>query len=232
MKIKIDPYTKSLFLQNTIYIVIAIVLLISIFIIPPLLIGGYTKNAENIFKLEEDIKEANSKKQALSFISDSKIQDINEYYNTVTAIIPETENYFSIIYSLNRLSELTNFNITSYSINLKSSTDNKVSIDVRGVGNQNQFLEFLKEYNFGGGRLITAEKISLNQKEFSGITLRLNFYNKPAGLTQRGNIDYQEVLSTIDQIKEKVRFTIQSEEAGEGVSEEINTDYPTKTNPF
>lgn len=232
MKRKIDPYIKYLLIENIAYIAIAIVLLICVFIIPTLLIGSYTKNAENIYKLEEEIKISNSKKNALAFISDSKLQDIDEYYNVVSTIIPESENYFSIIYSLNRLSQLTNFNITSYSINLQGSTKDKISILVTGVGNQNEFLEFLKEYNFGGGRLITAETISLNQQEFSGITLKLNFYNKKASLTQQGNVDYQQILSEIDQIKEKVRFTILDDTATDVISEEADTSYSTKTNPF
>jgi len=232
MKRKIDPYIKYLLIENVAYIVIAIILLFGIFIIPSLLIGSYTKNAENIYRLEEEIKISNSKKKALAFISDSKLQDIDEYYNVVSTIIPESENYFSIIYSLNKLSQLTNFNITSYSINLKESTKNKISIEVTGVGNQNEFLEFLKEYNFGGGRLITAETISLNQREFSGITLKLNFYNKKASLAQQRSADYQQILREIDQIKEKVRFTILDDTATDLTSEDVDSNYPTKTNPF
>jgi hypothetical protein len=232
MKTKIDPYIKSLLIENAVYVIFALLLIVGLFIIPSLLIGSYAKNAENIYKLEEEINEINSKKNALAFISESKLQDIDEYYNIVSSIIPESENYFSIIYSLNNLSQLTNFNITSYSINLQASTKDKISIQVTGVGNQDEFLEFLKNYNFGGGRLITAETISLNQQEFSGITLKLNFYNKKSSLTQRGNIDYQKVLNTIDQIKEKIQFSIQDEAITNEGSEEIDENYPTKTNPF
>ncbi|OGK31030.1 hypothetical protein A3F29_03180 [Candidatus Roizmanbacteria bacterium RIFCSPHIGHO2_12_FULL_33_9] len=229
MKTKISPYIKYLFVQNAVYIFFAAVLLISLFIIPPVMFSTYTKNSENIDQLQKDILDLKSKKNTLAFISGSDLKNIDNYYDLVSALIPESENYFSIIYTLSNLSELTNFNISSYSINLQGSTNNKISIQVRGEGNQSEFLDFLKQYNFGGGRLITAERILLNSEEFSGITLSLNFYNKKTSLSKQQSTDYQKVLAKIDQIKDKISFNIQTQSASDGTGEE---EYPTKTNPF
>lgn len=228
MKPKINPYVQFILKENIYYIVIAFILLISIFILPSIIINTYSQNVEKIITLEEELQEINSKKNALSFLSNTSTKNIDEYYNIVSSLIPEAENYFTIIYALNNLAELTNFNITSYSLNLKESTPNKLSIEVTGIGNQNEFLNFLKEYNLGGGRLITAEEITLNSEEFSGITLRLNFYNQKSSLFQSGNIDYKDALSKIDNLKSKIKFNFQSEVKKETAVEE----YPTKTNPF
>ena len=228
MKPKISPYIQYLLTENIYYIAIAFILLISIFIVPSVIINTYSQNVEKINILEEELQEINSKKNALSFLSNTSTINIDEYYNIVSSLIPEAENYFTIIYALNNLADLTNFNITSYSLNLKESTKNKLSIEVTGIGNQSEFLNFLREYNLGGGRLITAEEITLNAEEFSGITLRLNFYNQKSSLFQSGNIDYKDALSKIDNLKNKIKFNFQSEVKKETAVEE----YPTKTNPF
>lgn len=228
MKPKISPYIQYLLIENIYYIVIAFILLIAIFIVPSVIINTYSQNVEKINTLEKELQEINSKKNALSFLSNTSTINIDDYYNIVSSLIPEAENYFTIIYTLNNLADLTNFNITSYSLNLKESTKNKLSIEVTGIGNQSEFLNFLREYNLGGGRLITAEEITLNAEEFSGITLRLNFYNQKSSLFQSGNINYEDVLSKIDNLKSKIKFNFQSEVAKETAVEE----YPTKTNPF
>lgn len=228
MKLKISPYIKYLLKENVIYIVITFILLILILIVPSIVINTYSLNNEKIKSLEDELQEINSKKNALSFLSNTSSINIDEYYNIVSSLIPEAENYFTIIYTLNNLAELTNFNITSYSLNLKESTKNKLSIDVTGVGNQSEFLNFLREYNLGGGRLITAEEITLNSEEFSGITLKINFYNQKASLLQKGTINYKDVLTKIDNLKSKIKFNFQSETKEDPVIE----DYPTKANPF
>ncbi|MFH1826954.1 MAG: hypothetical protein ABH812_00775 [bacterium] len=229
MKIRINPYLKYSLAENLIYIIIAIVLLIGIFVIPALMVGNYTKNSENIDQLQKDVQDIRSKKNTLAFISNSDVKNIDSYYNIVSALIPESENYFSIIYALDNLSELTNFNITSYKINLGGSSKNQISIEVTGIGNQNNFLDFLQQYNFAGGRLITAEKINLNSQEFSGITLSLSFYNKKTSLTGQQGTDYQKVLTKVDKIKDKIKFAIQTPTLTESIN---NEEYPTKTNPF
>lgn len=228
MKPKISPYVQYLLTENIYYIVIAFILLISIFIVPSIVINTYSQNVEKINTIEAELQEINSKKNALAFLSNTSTKNIDEYYNIVSSLIPEAENYFTIIYALNNLADLTNFNITSYSLNLKESTKNKLSIEVTGIGNQSEFLNFLREYNLGGGRLITAEEITLNSEGFSGITLRLNFYNQKSSLFQSGNINYKDVLSKIDSLKSKIKFNFQSEVNKETAVEE----YPTKTNPF
>ena len=229
MKIKINPYIKYLIVENIFYILISILLVISVFVIPSIMFNTYSKNSDNISQLKKELQEINSKKNALAFLSSTNSKNIDEYFNLVSSLIPESENYFTIIYSLNNLSKLTNFNITSYALNLKESTNNKISIQVTGVGNQQEFLNFLKEYNLGGGRLITAEEIKLNSEEFTGITLKLNFYSQKTSLSQQGSVDYQKVLNKIDKIKDKIKFNFQSNAEEEEI---VIEEYPTKTSPF
>jgi hypothetical protein len=233
MRIKIRPYLKFLLIENTIYIVLAFILIIAILFIPSYFLNKFSANQEEISQLEEELKQMQSKKNALIFLSSSKSQNLDEYYNLMTSLIPESENYFSILYTLENLSRLTNFNITSYTINLAKSNENKLSVDVSGVGEQEDFLNFLNQYNVAGGRLITAEKINLGKDNTSGLTLSLNFYNKKSSLFQSTKEDYQKTLVKLNDIRDKVKFTFKNQEITQSNNvDETTESYPIKTNPF
>ena len=100
------------------------------------------------------------------------------------------------------------------------------SITVTGIGDQDSFLKFLQNYNFAGGRLITAEKIEFNKGASGTSNLVLNFYNKKVSSTEDQSVSYEKVLEKISQIRSKVNIALQSEEAA------ANTSYPVGTNPF
>jgi hypothetical protein len=227
MKIKIRPYLKFLLIENLIYIVIAFILVIGFLFVPKFMLDQYNADREKVRLLDDELNQMRSKRNALIFLSSSKYQNLDDYYNLVTSLIPESENYFSIIYTLDSLSEITGFNIVSYTINVKKSTNNKLSLIVSGVGNQNDFLNFLTQYNIAGGRLITAEKIGLGKENITGISLTLNFYNKKSSLYQSKKEDYQKVLSKLDKIKNKITFNIKS-----GEEKVASSEYPIKANPF
>ncbi len=233
MKIRIRPYLKFLLIENTIYIVLGILLIVALLFIPSYFVNDYIANKEKINQLDEELRLIQSKRNALVFLSSSKSENLDDYYNLVTSLIPDSENYFSILYALDNLSEITNFKINSYTINPRAQNINKVSIKVTGTGNHEDFLNFLKEYNVAGGRLITAEKIGLGGSEFTGIMLDLNFYSKKSSLYQTNKEDYQKILAKLDKIKDKVRFTFNKEETEELKEQEATTEsYPIKSNPF
>jgi len=227
MKIQIKPYLKFILIQNTAYVIITFTLIALIFTIPSFLINKYTENKEKINNLTEELNDMRSKRNALIFLSSLKTQNLDDYYNLMMSLIPESENYFSILFALDELSQSTNFVITSYKITPVQSSENRISIQVRGEGNHNDFLDFLKQYNISSGRLITAEKINLDNTEFTGIQLNLSFYNKKSSLYQSSKVDYQKILARLDKIRNKVKFNIQKEEASQKI-----VDYEVKSNPF
>ena len=177
MRNKIRPYLRFLINQNLVYFLIFGVLIIVSVIIVPLFISQIKQDAVNLEKSKIEVTSLLIKQRALQSVIDENKDDIDKDLALVTALIPDEEDFFTMIYSLDRLSKATGFTINNYTVNLVKSTGNKLSITVTGEGGSDTFLELLKTYNFAGGRLITAEKIGIDPLQQAGISLDINFYN-------------------------------------------------------
>lgn len=151
---------------------------------------------------------------------------IDEYINILSTLIPNAEDYFSLIYTLEKLSRDTGFIITNYTVNLSQKTSDKLSLTVEGQGDANSFIDFLKNYQFSGGRLITSEKIEFSSKESIGTKVALNFYNKKVDNLQ--TIPPQLTMNDVkllNEIKGKISYNFMPEVP-------VVENYPRKTNPF
>lgn len=151
---------------------------------------------------------------------------IDEYTNILSTLIPNAEDYFSLIYTLEKLSRDTGFIITNYTVNLSQKTSEKLSLTVEGQGDANSFIDFLKNYQFSGGRLITSEKIEFSSKENIGTKVALNFYNKKVDSLQ--TIPPQLTINDVkllSEIRGKISLNFMPEVA-------VVENYPRKTNPF
>ncbi len=225
-KIKIDPFLTFALRENLPYLIMFAFLIVSAFIVPSYMIGRYFENNSKIRELGEEIEQNRVKQSILAVSGNENIQFLDEDVRILKSLIPDSENYFSIIYALDQLSIKTGFVITAYTINLQESTPGKISLTVTGFGDQNSFLNFLKGYNFEGGRLITAERIEFNKDKTGSSTLTLNFYNKKVGSTEDQQVDYEKILSRLAELRAKVSVVLQTDDR------EVSTDYPTENNPF
>lgn len=230
MQHKIRPYLQFLINQNLVYFLLFGGLVALSVIIIPFFIAQIEKSSSDIDKSKVEVTSLQIKQRVLqSVISESK-DDIDQDLALVTGLIPDTEDFFSMIYSLEQLSQSTGFIINNYSVNLKKSDGNKLSITVTGEGDSASFLELLRTYNFAGGRLITAEKIGIDPLQHSGVSLDLNFYNKVATLDTNEKLDFQGSINELNEIRSKVKFSIVNEAAP--VEAEGSSDYPTKSSLF
>ena len=105
-------------------------------------------------------------------------QNIDEYNKILEKVIPDNESYFLVITSLEQLAARTGVRVVSYSIDLTSTTEEKLTLEVEIEGDLASIENFMKEYQFAGGRLITNERLSLNLKDLQNITFSLNFFHK------------------------------------------------------
>lgn len=167
------------------------------------------------------------KKQLLvnSFIQEQPHLDTD--LQLMNKLIPQSQDYFTIIQSLENLSQQSKFQITSYTINLSSSTDTKLAIVVKGVGDSDAFVRFLDTYQVNGGRLITIEKVTINPLSPGEVELNMNFYieqsSKPSEVP-----DYQQTLSQLEKIKSAIHYDFSTP-----VSQEApDLSFPSKSNPF
>ncbi|MCR4276731.1 MAG: hypothetical protein NUV87_01230 [Candidatus Roizmanbacteria bacterium] len=229
MKTKIKPFIKRLLKENIYYIIGNIFIFILIIIT---IKTGFTEIANykrKVTTLEtENIELMNKVTLMNSTVPESeKLDEDVKFLNT---LIPDVEDYFSVIYALEQLSKKTNFIITSYSVNVKASTTDKLRIKVTGVGDSQSLINFLKDYNFSGGRLITSDRVQLDPNFSGSIIINLTFYNKKT--TAANNLEMSVKSSTykeLEDLKNKTNFSFESNDVASGSS---TLDYPKKADPF
>jgi hypothetical protein len=177
--------------------------------------------------LENEISNLESKKNliltALNLQNEQlPLDDINRILNL---LIPNEEDYFSIIFALERISQKTGFLITGYEINLQKSNSQKLSLSITGIGNRNAFMDFIKDYQFIGKRLITIDSIKFSEEIVNQTKIDLNFYNS-TGIAQLPT--YHQLTKAdkelLKKILSKTELVFQEET--------LRQNYETKTNPF
>lgn len=228
MKLNIKPFIQRLIKENLVYIFgnifIFILIIVSIYI-------GFTQSQNY------DQKTATLKDEVLQLFNKVTLMnttippsaELNDDLNFLNLLIPNTEDYFSIIYSLDKLSQMSNFIITSYNVNVGTNTTNKLRLSVTGQGDSRSFVEFLKNYNFGGGRLITSDKIKVDPNFIGSIQIDLTFYTKP--VTSSSNLEVApdaKIFQDLGKLKASVNFNMDAISA----SSTPNFNYPRKANPF
>lgn len=228
MKNKIKPFIRRLIKENIFYIIGNVFIFILIIIT---VIIGLTENSsynKKISALKTELSQLQNKITLMNTVIPSSDR-LDEDLKFLNALIPNAEDYFSIIYSLEKLSQKTNFIVTEYKINVGNSTAEQLKLSVLGTGDSQSFIKFLKSYNFEGDRLITSDKIQIDPNFFGSIKIDLAFYTKSVStgknLEPAPNYKFFEELETL---KSKVNFSFDNNLA----TNSANLDYPKKNNPF
>lgn len=230
MKLKIKPYLRFLLKQNLVYFILLGVLFILSATIVPYFISQISQAIKDLDKAKAETNLLQVKKRVLQAVVNEHGSDIDSDLTLINRLIPDSEDYFTMIYSLEKLTASSGFIINSYAVNLTKSTGNKLSLTVTGLGDSESFLELLRIYNFGGGRLITAEKIGIDPSQQNGITLELNFYNEKVKLDANDKQDFQASINELNELRSKVKFSLVEENDLINLSEDES--YPTKTSLF
>ncbi len=224
MKYNINPFLISLIKKNFLFfLVFLIFIVINIFLIninQSRIVELKNKNTA----LEKDLDIYQKKLLIIQNLSSNE-EKLDKFVKLLNNLIPDQENYFSIIYALENLSVKTGFNIVSYTLNVNLSNPEKIKITVSGLGSTQDFLKFLNEYNFAGGRLITSDSIELNNDSNELYKINLTFYNKKVVLTENFETNQlkEDVFKILNDIEKKVSLNIDFED-------EKLLDYPKKQN--
>lgn len=195
----------------------------------PFFISQIQKSSDDLSKTKVETSALQTKQLALQSVINENGEDIDQDLELITKFIPDSEDYFSMIFALEKLSQTSGFIISNYTVNLSKSDSNKLSLKVTGIGDSNSFLELLRTYNYGGGRLITAEKIGIDPLQTSGVNLDLNFYNEKPTIDPNEKLDFQASINELDDLRAKVKFSLVDEPSTKSAE---STDYPTKTSLF
>ena len=155
--------------------------------------------------------------------------DFTNYNQVLGTLIPESEDFFSIIYTLQQISQQSGLIIEDYTVSIGRSTNQKTSISITYVDDQVSFMKFLDLYQYAGGRLVTIPKINWKSDASGKTKVLLNFYSK-------GFIPSNEQVFKISKIEQnkvkdilsKIKINVLNPEA----TPEVSVDYETKDNPF
>ncbi|OGK17052.1 hypothetical protein A2774_01330 [Candidatus Roizmanbacteria bacterium RIFCSPHIGHO2_01_FULL_39_12c] len=226
-KLKLDYQEKKILSVNLPYLVIFLILNLILLGFILFNVNQFLTNVQKIDSLDSEIAEYIAKKDILDFKNQIIEGEVDlDYVNQIfTQLVPIKEDYFSILSALERLSVETNFIITSYNFNVAESTPEKLAFVIEGQGSPNDFLRFLEEYNFSGGRLITIDKIDFTQEAFTGAKVNIKVYAGKAQANSKTLSKSEVDTFLIRRILEKVELNLQSQPTQ-------FEDYSTKSNPF
>lgn len=225
----IPPYLIGLLKENILYIGLnaGMIVLIGFF-----LLANSKTSLERGTQINSLSKEVRNLERRITLFNQASLsnEDLDSNIKMLTALVPNSEDYFSIIYALETLSQKTGFIITSYTIKLGVSTKNRLRLSITGTGDKNAFLKFLNDYNFGGGRLMTSDKIELTPQISGQIKIDVTFYTKDTSTAKSLATPHisGSFINQLSLIREKVKFDLKTS-TSEGT---FDLNYPRKTNPF
>jgi len=229
MKIFKNRYQEFFLKSYFLYFLVDLIIILTIIFIISFGVRKIIENKDKTEILKDEIKKLSEKQNNFYIIKNTNI-DFEKTLKILNQLIPEEEDYFSIIYALEILSQKTGFQINSYTVNLSESTANNLKLTITGTGTTESFFNFLKDYNFGGGRLITSDNLSLNPEE-SKFKIELSFYSKKTINNIDNNYSYfisSNFPKELEKIISKTEFILK-----ESTKEaDFVFSYPRKQNPF
>lgn len=201
---------------------------VALFFIVLVFYGRFNEQKKEVDLMNAEVHLLKNRYDTLKYNKTLTEDQIKDYNKLLAQLVPETEDFFSIIYALEEISKVSNFLITDYTIDMGKSTSERLTLTAQGKGNAETFLSFLQEYQFAGGRLATSDKIQYGGAIEGSTRITLNFYSKRYTIQESVQVPklFKEELSTLEIIKQKVKFQIGS------VGDTTATDYQIKNNPF
>lgn len=178
-KLNLRPYYPLMILWGM-NVVLAVVILIGVVQI--------ANTVQNYIVIKETTQELQNKVDLVTENRKIDQEELDRMNMALAQLIPDDEDYFLVISALDRLTRQTGFSLTKYSINLSSSTSEKLALSIDGSGDEESFLKLLETYQYEGGRLITNERLEFSPNNLKSVELTLNFYHKkPTQVVDSGN---------------------------------------------
>jgi Tfp pilus assembly protein PilO len=189
----------------------------------------YTYLAVSASQGIEDARQERSKLEGeISYFNLTKklASDKVEGYNTLLLqLIPEQEDYFLLIASIERFSQRTGLKVDTYSVDVPKEGSDKFTMTITGSFAPNQLQRFLDNYQFGTGRLVTIENMSLTQNPNATIQpldvrMTINLYSRKvstSNLIRVGSLS-QKDIDLMESISEKMKA---GEQQGQVIQQEL-----------
>lgn len=225
MKKIIDAYTIRLFKENIMYLASFVIFVLLLIFILPGQIKEYADIKDENQELTQEVGRLERKKIIIeSFNSD----EIDRFVATLNALLPQSEDYFSVFQALNALSQQTHFVITGVSVSFDSGSPEDLALTVTAEGSPESFDSFLANYTYKSGRLITMDKVDYNPAA-PATSLVLHFHRKKIEALDSDAIPIIDKNRTdlVRRISDHLDDMLVPDE-----SSSVETDYPARDNPF
>lgn len=208
---------------------ISVIVFIFLFLIVFIFYAQFNTQKKEVDLMTGEVQMLKNRFDTLKYNKSVTEDQIKEYNKLLASLVPETEDFFSIIYALEEISKKSHFDITNYTIIVGKVTGEKLVLNVEGTGDTDSFLSFLQEYQYSGGRLATIDKIQYGGVSVGNTRVSLNFYSKRFTFNESVQVPQlsKEEIAKLEAIKQKVKFQFSSSSY-----QSVNTDYSTKKNPF
>ena len=170
-------------------------------------------------KLEGEISYFNLTKKLAS----EKVESFN---NVLLQLIPEQEDYFLLIASIERFSQRTGLKVDTYSVDVPEEGSDKFTMTITGSFAPNQLTRFLENYQYGTGRLVTIENMTLNETntpergQIADVRMTINFYSRKvstSNLIRVGSLS-QKDIDLMEDISAKMA---RGEQQGQVIQQEL-----------
>ncbi|OGK15593.1 hypothetical protein A3H80_03760 [Candidatus Roizmanbacteria bacterium RIFCSPLOWO2_02_FULL_37_19] len=224
-----NRYLYRLIKRHVIYIIgfVLFSILASSFI--PLQINKYGQLRKQSGLLDEELARLEQRRAVLTQYRNINIDELITLVNT---IFPNTEDRFSIFGAMDNLEVITGVPITDYSSPFTGHAIDETVISAHGRANETAFMNFLKDYPYLSGRLITLDKINFNPKE-NLINFSIVFHTRDIPPSENLIPEYNAtVVLQINALRDELEARNPAFAQNSREEEVIPINYSTKTNPF
>lgn len=165
----------------------------------------------------------------LDAINHESVMQLSQDAPLLASFLPDKFELFQVSALTDAIAQKTNFSIQSYSLKALDIPTDKLtpqSLNLVGVGTQEQLLAFIQQYKFITGKLVTIDSVNLsgNQRVLSNLAVNVYAY-KPTISVRNESI--RKLDSTDKYILQQIRkYHLTQKKA------ELDSGYPPKDNPF
>ncbi len=212
--------------ENSLYLLILVAVIGYLVFLSWFVFANTYDNDAKTRTLQSEIADLTTRRDFINYQQTIRQQgiDIDAGNRLLSQLIPDQEDFFSLIYALDTISSQSQFIITGYALT-PSSVASPLSITITGTGDSNSFTKFLSNYNFGGGRLITIDSIKYLTSYAGETSLRINLYSGKSATTPHYAYRFTDAdKQLITRIMSKISVEIKNSTA--------SAAYQTKQNPF
>ncbi len=212
--------------ENSLYLIILVAVVGYLSFLTWFVFNSTSDNATKTSTLQSEIADLTTRRDFINYQQTVRQQgiDIDGGNRLLSQLIPDQEDFFSLIYALDTISSQSQFIITGYTLT-PSSVVSPLTVTITGTGDTDSFTKFLSNYNFGGGRLITIDSIKYLTSYAGETSLRINFYSGKSAITPHYAYRFTDAdKQLITRIMSKLTVEIKNSSA--------SAAYQTKQNPF